>query len=179
MADYAEEFGYLISAGVALEVKAISVPSYPLIENSGKNLLKLYLNDVGLLTGLFFKNNIQAIMQDVQSINLGSVYETVVAQELRAHGFNLYYYDNKSNGEVDFLIDDVDNLSVTPLEVKSGKDYTVHSALNKLLKVETYNINQAFVLSNEQKVYRKNEVTYLPIYYSMFFEPGTAVVGKF
>ena len=76
MADYAEEFGYLISAGVALEVKAISVPSYPLIENSGKNLLKLYLNDVGLLTGLFFKNNIQAIMQDVQSINLGSVYET-------------------------------------------------------------------------------------------------------
>ena len=110
MADYAEEFGYLISAGVALEVKAISVPSYPLIENSGKNLLKLYLNDVGLLTGLFFKNNIQAIMQDVQSINLGSVYETVVAQELRAHGFNLYYYDNKSNGEVDFLIDDVDNL---------------------------------------------------------------------
>lgn len=179
MADYAEEFDYLISAGVALEVKAISVPSYPLIENSGKNLLKLYLNDVGLLTGLFFKNNIQAIMQDVQSINLGSVYETVVAQELRAHGFNLYYYDNKSNGEVDFLIDDVDNLSVTPLEVKSGKDYTVHSALNKLLKVETYNINQAFVLSNEQKVYRKNGVTYLPIYYSMFFEPGTAVVGKF
>lgn len=179
MADYEEEFDYLISAGVVLEVKAISAPSYPLVENCGKNLLKLYLNDVGLLTGLFFKNNIQAIMQDVQSINLGSVYETVVAQELRAHGFNLYYYDNKNNGEVDFLIDDADNLSVIPLEVKSGKDYTVHSALTKFLKVETYNIHQAFVLSNEQKVYQKSGVTYIPIYYIMFFEPDDAVIGTF
>lgn len=179
MADYEEEFDYLISAGVVLEVKAISAPSYPLVENCGKNLLKLYLNDVGLLTGLFFKNNIQAIMQDVQSINLGSVYETVVAQELRAHGFNLYYYDNKNNGEVDFLIDDADNLSVIPLEVKSGKDYTVHRALTKFLKVETYNIHQAFVLSNEQKVYQKSGVTYIPIYYIMFFEPDDAVIGMF
>lgn len=179
MADYAEEFDYLISAGVALEVKAISAPSYPLVENCGKNLLKLYLNDVGLLTGLFFKNNIQAIMQDVKSINLGSVYETVVAQELRAHGFNLYYYDNKNNGEVDFLIDDADNLSVMPLEIKSGKDYTIHSALNKFLKVETYNIYQAFVLSNEQKIYQQGGITYIPIYYIMFFEPGTTVMGSF
>lgn len=179
MADYEEEFDYLISAGVVLEVKAISVPSYPLVENCGKNLLKLYLNDVGLLTGLFFKNNIQAIMQDVKSINLGSVYETVVAQELCAHGFNLYYYDNKNNGEVDFLIDDADNLSVMPLEIKSGKDYTVHSALTKFLKIETYNIQQAFVLSNEQTVYQKNGVTYIPVYYIMFFEPNNAVVGEF
>lgn len=179
MADYEEEFDYLISAGVALEVKAISTPSYPLVENCGKNLLKLYLNDVGLLTGLFYKNNIRAIMQDVKSINLGSVYETVVAQELCAHGFNLYYYDNKNNGEVDFLIDDADNLSVMPLEVKSGKDYTIHSALNRFLKVETYNIYQAFVLSNEQTVYQKNGVTYIPIYYVMFFEPNNAVVGEF
>lgn len=179
MVDYEEEFDYLISAGVVLEVKAISAPSYPLVENCGKNLLKLYLNDVGLLTGLFFKNNIKAIMQDVQSINLGSVYETVVAQELRAHGFNLYYYDNKSNGEVDFLIDDTDNLSMIPLEIKSGKDYTVHSALTKFLKVETYNIHRAFVLSNEQKVYQKSGVTYIPIYYIMFFEPDNAVIGTF
>ena len=178
MTDYEDEFDYLISVGVALEVRAISVPSYPLMENCGKNLLKLYLNDVGLLTGLFFKNNIQAILQDVRSINLGSVYETVVAQELRAHGFNLYYYDNKNNGEVDYLIDDADQLTVLPLEIKSGKDYTIHSALNKLLKIKEYNIHQGFVLSNEQKVYQENGITYLPIYDIMFFEPGTKVVGE-
>jgi predicted AAA+ superfamily ATPase len=178
MADYEEEFDYLVSSGVALEVKAISAPTYPLVENSGKNLLKLYMNDVGLLTNIFYKNNIQAIMQDIPSINLGSVYETVVAQELRAHGLNLYYYDNKANGEVDFLIDDADTLSVVPLEVKSGKDYTVHSALSKLLTVPTYNISRAYVLSNEQRVYQKNGVTYLPIYYIMFFLPGTEVIGN-
>ena len=95
--NYLEEFDYLISAGVTLEVKAISKPSYPLIENSGKNLLKLYLNDVGILSAIYYRNNIKAIMDDIRSINLGSVYETVVAQELKAHGYGLYYYDNKKN----------------------------------------------------------------------------------
>ena len=131
--DYLDDFDYLISSGVALEVKAISTPTYPLVENSGKNLLKLYLNDVGILSGIFFRNNIKAVMSDMRSINLGSVYETVVAQELKAHGYDLYYYDNKKNGEVDYVIDDADNLSNIPIEVKSGKDYTIHSALDKFL----------------------------------------------
>ena len=93
MADYSEEFDYLISAGVALEVKAISKPSYPLLQNATKNLLKLYMNDVGILTSLLYGNNILPIMQDEISVNLGAVYETVVAQELRSCGLDLYYYD--------------------------------------------------------------------------------------
>ena len=151
--DYLDEFDYLISAGISLEVKAISTPTYPLVEHSGKNLLKLYLNDVGILSGIFYRNNIKAVMSDIKSINLGSVYETVVAQELRAHGYDLYYYDNKKNGEVDFLIDDADNLSNIPIEVKSGKDYTVHSALDRFISNEDYNIKRAYVLSNEREVY--------------------------
>ncbi len=174
MSDYVEEFDYLISSGIALEVKAISKPSFPLIENSGKNLLKLYINDVGILTSIFFGTNIKAVMDDVASINLGSVYETVVAQELRAHGFNLYYYDNKKTGEVDYLIDDMEHLSVLPLEIKSGKDYQVHSALDKLLQVKEYNIHEAFVLSNAQQVEEKNGITYLPIYYVACLEPNNA-----
>ncbi len=167
MNNYEEEFDYLISSGITLEVKAISKPSFPLIENSGKNLLKLYMNDVGLLTNLFYGTNIKAVMNDVASINLGSVYETVVAQELKAHGFNLYYYDNKKTGEVDYLIDDRNHLSVLPIEVKSGKDYQVHSALDRFLQVKDYNIHEAIVLSNAQKVELKEGVTYLPIYYVM------------
>ena len=168
--DYTDEFEYLISSGIALEVKAISKPSYPLIENSGKNLTKLYLNDVGILTGIYYRNNINAVMSDMKSINLGSVYETVVAQELCAHGYNLYYYDNKKNGEVDYLIDDPENLSNIPIEVKSGKDYTVHSALDKFLSIGEYNIRNAYVLSNERVVTEKNGITYIPIYYVMFLE---------
>ena len=177
--NYFEEFDYLICSGIAIEVKAISTPTYPLIENSGKNLLKLYLNDVGILSGIYYRNNISAVMEDHRSINLGSVYETVVAQELQAHGYNLYYYDNKKNGEVDYLIDDADNLSNIPIEVKSGKDYNVHSALDKFIANKEYNIRKAYVLSNEQKVYTKNSVTYLPIYYVMFLQNNTDTTEQF
>lgn len=168
--DYEDEFDYLINAGIALDVKAISTPTFPLIENSGKNLLKLYLNDVGLLTNIFYRTNIRAVLDDIKSINLGSVYESVVASELKAHGFTLYYYDNKTKGEVDYLIDDYDSLSTVPLEVKSGKDYTVHSALNHFIANEDYNVKMGYVLSNEREVIKKDKITYLPIYYIMFFK---------
>lgn len=118
-------------------------------------------------------------MDDIKSINLGSVYETVVAQELKAHGYNLYYYDNKKNGEVDYLIDDADNLSNIPVEVKSGKDYSVHSALDKFISTEEYDIKRAYVLSNERRVYTENGITYIPIYYVMFFQNVSNVVKQF
>ena len=167
--DYSDEFEYLISAGIALNVQAISNPVFPLIESSGKNLLKLYLNDVGILTGILYGNNIRAVLDDNKSINLGSVYETVVASELIAHGHKLFYYDNRSKGEVDYLIDDYDTLSVVPIEVKSGKDYTIHSALNNFVQNDGYNIKKAIVVSNERNIKRNGKITYLPIYYIMFF----------
>ena len=175
--DYQDEFEYLISAGIALNVQAISNPRFPLAESQGKNLLKLYLNDVGLLSGILYGHNIQAILEDVRSINLGSVYETVVASELIAHGYTLFYYDNRSKGEVDFLIDDYEGLSVVPIEVKSGKDYMVHSALNTFVSQDEYHIQNAFVLSNQREITQKGKITYLPIYFIMFFQNGTGFSG--
>ncbi len=167
--DYGDEFEYLISAGIALNVQAISNPVFPLIESAGKNLLKLYLNDVGVLTGILYGNNIRAVLDDEKSINLGSVYETAVASELTAHGHRLFYYDNRKKGEVDYLTDDYDSLSVVPIEVKSGKDYTVHSALSAFVSNEDYHIKKAFVVSNERTVTQKGKIIYIPIYYIMFF----------
>ena len=166
--DYQDEFEYLISSGIALNVQAVSNPVFPLIESSGKNLLKLYLNDVGILSGILYGNNIRAIMDDQSSINLGSVYESVVASELAAHGHKLFYYDNRKKGEVDYLIDDYENLSVLPIEVKSGKDYSVHSALNNFISTKDYHIDKAVVLSNEREVRHKGRILYLPVYYVMF-----------
>ena len=168
--DYSDEFDYLISAGIALNVQAVSNPVFPLIESSGKNLIKLYLSDIGILTGILYGNNIRAILDDVKSINLGSVYETAVACELIAHGHKLFYYDNRSKGEVDFLTDDYDSLSVVPIEVKSGKDYTVHSALNAFTGNEDYPVKKAYVVSNERRVTQKGKIIYIPIYYIMFFD---------
>ena len=167
--DYFEEFEYLTNSGVALEVVAISNPRFPLKESEQKRLVKLYLNDVGILTSILYGLNVNAVLQDIKSINLGNVYESVVAQELQAHGFKMHYYDNKKNGEVDFLIDDYESLSVLPLEVKSGKDYKQHSALDKFLSTPDYNVKKAIVFSNERDVYMdKHGITYMPVYYSMF-----------
>lgn len=171
MTDYDDEFDYLISAGIALDVKAISQPVYPLVQNAGKNLLKLYLNDVGMLTGILYKTNIKPVLDDIASVNLGSVYESVVAQELKAHGFELYYYDNKKNGEVDYLVDDSENVSVLPIEVKSGKDYRIHSALDKFLSNKDYGIKKGMVLSNEREVFSEEGIDYLPVYDIMFLRP--------
>ena len=170
VSDYVDEFDYLINSGIALEVKAISTPVFPLIESSGKNLLKLYLNDVGILTNILYKSNIRAVLDNQKSINLGTVYESVVASELKAHGYNLFYYDNKSKGEVDYLLDDYNTLSVVPLEIKSGKDYTIHSALNNFINNKDYNIQKAYVLSNEREIKQVGKIIYMPIYNIMFFE---------
>mgnify|MGYP004510618831 FL=1 len=126
-----------------------------------------------ILTGILYGNNIRAVLDDERSINLGSVYESVAASELIAHGYKLFYYDNRNKGEVDYLIDDYDSLSTVPIEIKSGKDYTVHSALNNFVSNEDYHIKKAFVLSNERTVKTKGKIIYIPIYYIMFFRNGT------
>lgn len=165
---YLDEFEYLISAGIALGVKAVSTPVYPLVENSTKNLIKLYLNDVGILTSVLYPVNIDAILKDISSINLGSVYECVVAFELKAHGKELFYYDNRKNGEVDFLTNDHDKLKVLPIEVKSGKDYYIHRALDAFLQGDKYPVERGIVLSNERIIKTEGSVTYYPVYDVMF-----------
>ena len=166
--NYIDEFDYLFSSGIVLNTKAISEPKFPLIQSSSKNLIKLYLNDVGLLTNILYKNNINAILNDQKGVNLGAVYETVVAEELSSHNHQLFYYDRKNVGKVDYLIDDYDNLSILPLEIKSGKDYLNFKALPKLLKEPNYRIQNGYVFSNNQEVKIDEKIIFMPIYYIMF-----------
>lgn len=175
---YVDEFEYLISSAISLGVNAIANPRFPLSESLHKNLLKLYLNDVGLLTAKLFDKNIQPILQYQRSINLGAVYESVVAQELVAHGYQLFYYDNRQKGEVDFIVDDYEHGSVLPIEVKSGRDYTIHSALSNMLGNPDYGISRGVVFSNERNVKIDNKILYLPIYYIMFFDRDKVVMNQ-
>ena len=167
---YQEEFEYLISSGIALDVHAVSNPRFPLSESVHKNLLKLYLNDVGMLTAQLYRNNLRPVLEDERSVNLGAVYESAVAQQLKANGHRLFYYDNRKKGEVDFLIDDYSSTSILPIEVKSGKDYSIHSALNNLLSTPDYHVKSAIVLSNDREVRQEGQVTYIPVYYALFLD---------
>lgn len=165
---YMEEFEYLISSGIALEVMAVSNPKYPLAESMTKNLIKLYLNDPGLLSCLLYDRDAGAVLDDKLSVNLGSLYETGVACQLKAMGQKLFYYDNKKKGEVDFLINDRSRQAVLPIEVKSGKDYRVHSAIDNFVDTPDYGIELAVVISNARVVEKRGKITHMPIYYTPF-----------
>ena len=166
--NYLEEFEYLVSSGIALEVRAISNPKYPLAESVTKNLLKLYLNDPGLLSAILFGKDAEAILDDSLSINLGSLYETAIACQLTASGNQLFYYDNKKKGEVDFLVNDRQLQTVLPIEVKSGKDYKIHSAIDTFVDTPDYGIKRAVVLSNNRQIETIGKIIHMPIYYSTF-----------
>lgn len=166
---YEDEFDYLFDSGISLPSRAVSNPVFPLTESRSKNLLKAYYNDVGILTNILYRNNIDAVLNKDKGINLGSVYETAAAMELIAHGHELYYFDSKKVGEVDFLINDYDNLSILPVEIKSGKDQTNFRAIPKLVDPNgNYKIPFGFVFGNKNIVKKENNLITLPIYLIMF-----------
>ncbi len=95
-------------------------------------------------------------------MNYGGVYENVIAQELTAHGFVPYYFTSKKTGELDFLIED-ESGGVLTLEIKSGRRFRSHAALNKALDTPGYAIDNAYVLA-QTNVERDGKVLYLPVY---------------
>ena len=160
-------FTWLWKAGVALGVFNTTEPTVPLLLNEKSNLFKLFLSDVGLLTTLYGKACKLRIVSKEQDLNKGAVYENVVAQELHAHGYPLYYYNSKKKGELDFVIEHAGQ--VLPIEVKSGKDYEKHSALDNVMAVDAYGIQEAYVFTNDN-VKVDGNLTYFPIYMVMFLQ---------
>ena len=163
----ANDFLWLKDAGVAIPVYNINEPKLPLIISENRNLFKLFFSDVGILTNQYSDQVKIAILNKEKSINNGALFENVVAQELLANGFNLYYFNNKKQGELDFVIE-LDG-KVTPLEIKSGKDYKKHCALENVLKEKNYEIERAYIFS-EGNVEIKDQKIYMPIYMIMFLK---------
>ena len=162
-----DSFTWLWKAGVALATFNTTEPTVPLLLNEKSTLFKLFLSDVGLLTSLYGKSCKLKIVSKEKDINKGSVYENVVAQELYAHHYPLYYYNNKQKGELDFIIEHAGE--VLPIEVKSGKDYEKHSALDNILRIPEYGIKNAYVFANDN-IKTRGQVSYFPIYMVMFLE---------
>ncbi len=172
---YENSFNWLIDADVALPVYNVTEPRLPLLINSKSNLFKLFLSDIGMLTSLYGKTTQMAIMNDDISLNCGAIYENVVAQELNSHGFKTYYFNSHKQGKLDFVVEYKD--FVCPIEVKSGKDYAKHSALNNVLNNKDYGIKNAFVFSNFNVEVNGN-IIYYPIYFIMFLEEQSFQLPK-
>ena len=137
---------------------------------------KLFVCDTGLFTTMLFMDkdfteNIiyEKLLSDKLSVNLGYLYENVVAQILKANGNSLFYYtflDEKSrhNFEIDFLL--ARNNKVCPIEIKSS-GYKTHASLDAFSKKYSSRI------SNKYLVYTKDlgkdkDVFSIPVYMTMF-----------
>ena len=161
-----DSFLWLTYAGVALPVYNVVSPSMPLVLNEKNSLFKLFLSDVGLLSYMHGEETRRAMILRNEDVNYGAIFENAVAMELFSHGFEVYYYNSKKHGEIDFVIEY--RGKVLPVEVKSGKSYQRHSALSNLrLMKGQYGIEDSLVLSSFN-VKRENGITYLPVYMLMF-----------
>ena len=165
---YEDSFNWLADAGVALPCYNVEEPQPPLKLNEKRNLFKLFMGDTGLLCAACMENIQFDILQGNLDVNMGSILENLVAQQLAANGFNINYYDNKKIGELDFVFQN--GMQVDLVEVKSGNDYHAHPALNKIRKVEGWKFGHATVLC-KGNLERKDGVYYVPWYMMMFLKP--------
>lgn len=163
----ANDFLWLKDAGVAIPVYNIREPKLPFEISENRNLFKLFFSDVGLLTSCYSDQVKMQILNQSSSINNGALFENATAQELLAKGFREYYFNSKKQGELDFVIEM--NGEAVPLEIKSGKDYKRHSALDQVLGDTKYGIRQAYIFSG-RNVEVQGKRIYMPIYMLMFIE---------
>lgn len=164
---YENSFIWLKDAGVTLPAYCASEPTVPLLLSKSTNLFKLFLSDVGLLAAMYAEGIQLKILMNELNMNYGSIYENVVAQELKCHGFELYYYNNNRLGELDFLVEYQGK--ILPIEIKSGKDYERHAALNNCMNNPRYDIPKAYVFCNAN-IKEKENVVYYPIYMIAFIQ---------
>ncbi len=155
-------FDWLSCAGIALPTSKVSEPVFPLGLSEDRNLFKLFMNDTGLLTSRLMGDTDIEILNRRSSINFGSIFENAAAQEFKAHGFELHYYNSRRIGEIDFVLQDAKG-EIVLCEIKSGKDYQRHSALNNLLNTPNYEFENCYVFC-EDNLRVRDRIIYLPIY---------------
>lgn len=158
---YENSFLWLKDAGVALPVYNVEAPIIPLLASKSSNTFRLFSSDIGLLTSAYPAKTKFELINKNGEVNNGAHFENVVAQQLLSNGFEPYYFKKKNIGEIDFLIEM--SGKVVPVEVKSGKTYKSHKALDNLINMTDYHIEKAYVLSIGN-IETKDKITYLPIY---------------
>ena len=162
---YGNSFKWLDDAGVALPCYNVNEPQLPLQLNEKHSLFKLYMNDTGLLCAACLDNIQLDILNGRLDINMGSILENLIAQQLKAGGYHLNYFDSNKYGEVDFIVRS--GMHIDLIEAKSGSDYKRHKALDNILIVGEWNFSNAYVLC-KGNIESEGSVTYLPWYMAMF-----------
>lgn len=115
--DYELPLDWLLSANMVQKVNCVKTIEKPLKGFEDNDTFKLFLSDIGILNNLL-NISINDILNDNLKIYKGVITENYVANQLLANEIPLFYWKNKQNVEVDFLIETKDG--IIPIEVKSS-----------------------------------------------------------
>ncbi len=175
--DWDDAFFWLKDARIVNICYNSTEPNIGLKLNEERTTLKCYMNDTGLLIshafderGIVSSDIYRKLLLEKLEVNEGMFMENMVAQMLTSSGHNLYFFSNSSENaedrmEIDFLLqkDKVTSRhNIRPIEVKSGKNYTL-SSLNKAMRKFSEHLTTPTVIhTSDLKI--ENNVTYLPIY---------------
>ena len=158
---YENSFLWLKDAGVVLPVYNVDAPVIPLLASKSSNVFRLFSNDIGLLTSAYPAETKIELISKNSEVNNGAHFENAVAQQLTANGFEPYFCKKNNIGEIDFVVEM--GGKVIPIEVKSGKSYKLHKALDHFMNIPNYHLEKAYVFSVEN-VETDGNIIYLPIY---------------
>ncbi len=157
---YQETFFWLGDSMIANECFNCSDPNIGLSLNEDRTYVKCYMGDTGLLVSHAFSEPeiadgelYKAILHNNLAINEGMIFENAIAQQLVSNGYPLFFYTrynyekHRNDIEIDFLISNGSKLKprIYPIEVKSGKRYTVKS-LNKFVEIFHDRIGDAYII---------------------------------
>lgn len=150
----------------------VNDPNIGLSQTKGINSYKLFTADTGLFITLAFKDKAftdnviyQQLLNDKLTVNLGYVYENIVAQMLRASGNELYYHtfptdSGKHNYEIDFLL--ARHNKICPVEVKSS-GYKTHASLDAFCNKFSSRVHDKYLIYPKDLI-KEQELTCLPFY---------------
>ena len=178
MREYDSAFFWLEDSKMVNISYNTTAPNIGLQLNEDRTVLKCYFCDTGLLISLAFSakgvvtNEIyQKLMFDKLEVDEGMLVENIVAQMLRASGNELFFYSNYDKGDaenrmqVDFLIQKemvTSRHNISPIEVKSGTNYTLTSIKKCVRKFGQY-LSTPYILHTKD-VEVKDGLVYLPLY---------------
>ncbi len=174
--DIPEELAELQASKTVLCAYHTDDPNAGLSASIDLNKFKLYLTDTGLFVTLMFKDSkfvdnvvYEKLLADKLPVNMGEVYENIVAQTLATNNHKLFYYTwlnqkTKHNYEIDFILSNCKKIQ--PIEVKSSR-YKTHVSLDKFSEKFSSRIDKQFLIFTKDQ-FREGNVCYLPTYMTQF-----------
>lgn len=174
--DILEELAELRESKTVLVAYHANDPNVGMSSSVNLEKFKLYLADTGLFVTLMFKDadfteNIvyEKLLADKLPVNLGMVYENVVAQELVANGYGLFYHTwpkekSNHNYEIDFILPD--GKKICPIEVKASR-YKTHASLDAFGEKFSSRIGRQYLVYTKD-MRKDEEVMCVPTYMARF-----------